>query len=252
MKLTLILPTYNEAENLPRLVEALFSLPLPDLRLLIVDDNSPDGTGEIAERLSAQNPACVSVIHRPGKLGLGTAYIQGFERALLDGAQAIGQMDADFSHPPERILRMVETLQFCDVVIGSRYVPGGSVDRNWPLWRKSLSAFGNFYARTILKLKVRDVTGGFRIWRRETLQGMPLARIRSTGYAFQVETIYVAACLGYAYEEVPIYFADRRWGTSKMSFRIQREAALRVWQILWRYRDLHAPEQPQVHSQPRS
>ena len=107
-------------------------------------------------------------------------------------------------------------------------------------------------ALSVSELKVRDVTGGFRIWRRETLQGMPLARIRSTGYAFQVETIYVAACLGYAYEEVPIYFADRRWGTSKMSFRIQREAALRVWQILWRYRDLHAPEQPQVHSQPRS
>lgn len=252
MKLTLIIPTYNEAENLPVLVDKLFSLPLQNLRLLIVDDNSPDGTGVIAERLSAENPAQISVIHRPGKLGLGTAYIEGFERALLDGAQAVGQMDADFSHPPDKIPEMVETLQFCDIVLGSRYVPGGSVDLRWPLWRKSLSAFGNFYARTILGLHIRDVTGGFRIWRRETLQGMPLTRICSNGYAFQVETAYVAACLGFFSIEVPIYFADRRWGTSKMSFRIQREAAIRVWHILLRYRDLRSGERTQAHSQPRS
>ena len=252
MKLTLIIPTSNEAENLPRLIDKLLSLPLPDLQVLIVDDNSPDGTGEIAERLSTENPGRISVIHRPGKLGLGTAYIQGFERALLDGAQAVGQMDADFSHPPDKIPEMVETLQFCDIVLGSRYVPGGSVDLRWPLWRKSLSAFGNFYARTILGLPVRDVTGGFRIWRRETLQGMPLNRICSNGYAFQVEMAYVAACLGFFSIEVPIYFADRRWGTSKMSFRIQREAAIRVWHILLRYRDLRSGERAQVPSQPRS
>jgi dolichol-phosphate mannosyltransferase len=252
VKLILVVPTYNEAENLPRLAEALLALSIPDLRLLVVDDNSPDGTGAIADRLSVENPARISVIHREGKLGLGTAYIRGFEQALLDGAQAIGQMDADFSHPPEKIQRMLETLQTCDVVLGSRYVPGGRVDVRWPLWRKSLSAFGNLYARTILGLSVQDVTGGFRIWRRETLQGMPLNRICSNGYAFQVEMTYVATCLGYVFQEVPIYFADRRWGTSKMSFRIQREAAIKVWQILLRYRDLRSSKQSQVHSQPRS
>jgi dolichol-phosphate mannosyltransferase len=194
----------------------------------------------------------MSVVHRPQKQGLGRAYISGFERAILDGAQAIGQMDADFSHPVEKLPRMLETLQSCDVVLGSRYVPGGSVDLRWPLWRKSLSAFGNFYARTILNLPIRDATGGFRLWRREALLGMPLNRICSNGYAFQVEIAYVANCLGYSFKEIPIYFADRRWGVSKMSFRIQREAAVRVWQILFRYRDLHPPERSQVQRQPRS
>lgn len=251
MKLTVVIPTYNEAENLPRLAEALFGLQLPDLHLLIVDDNSPDGTGEIAEGLSRTYQPYFSVIHREGKLGLGTAYINGFERALLDGALAVGQMDADFSHAPEKLPSLIETLQSCDVALGSRYVPGGSVDLRWPLWRKSLSAFGNFYARTILGLQIRDVTGGFRVWRRETLLGMPLHRIGSNGYAFQVEMAYVAACLGFTFKEIPIYFADRHWGVSKMSFRIQREAAVRVWQILFRYRDLHPIERSQVQ-QPRS
>jgi dolichol-phosphate mannosyltransferase len=241
MRLTVVIPTYNEAENLPRLVSALLMLPLPDLCLLIVDDNSPDGTGAIVEQLAVQYPGRIAALHRPGKLGLGTAYIAGFQYALQTGAEAVGQMDADFSHSPEMLTTMMETLQTCDVAMGSRYVPGGGVDRRWPLWRKGLSGFGNFYARTLLHLPVCDVTGGFRIWRRDTLQAMPLERVRSNGYAFQVEMIYLAYSLGFRIEEIPIYFTDRRWGKSKMSFHIQREAAIRVWQLPVEYKGLRKP-----------
>lgn len=238
MQLTIVIPTYNEAENLPKLVSALFALNLPNLHLLIVDDNSPDGTGELAETLAKDLNGKMSVLHRQGKLGLGTAYIQGFQTALTAGAESILQMDADFSHPIEKIPEMLTTLQTTDFVIGSRYVPGGKLDERWSLWRKALSGFGNFYARTILQTPIRDMTGGFRLWRRATLQAMPLTRVRSNGYAFQVEIAYIAHRLGFRTREIPIYFADRHWGESKMSFRIQREAALRVWQILWEYRDL--------------
>jgi dolichol-phosphate mannosyltransferase len=238
MQLTIVLPTYNEAENLPKMVSALYALPITDLKLLIVDDNSPDGTGKIAERIAKQHPGCISVIHRQGKLGLGTAYIQGFQKALEDGAEVIGQMDSDFSHPPDKILEMLSALKSSDVVLGSRYVPEGSVDDRWPLWRKGLSSFGNIYARTILSLPVRDVTGGFRVWRNHTLNNMPLTRVGSNGYAFQVEMTFIAHSLGFRLSEIPIYFADRRWGDSKMSFQIQVEAAIRVWQLFWVYRDL--------------
>lgn len=238
MQLTIVLPTYNEAENLPKLVSALFKLPLHDLKLLIVDDGSPDGTGRIADDFSQQYPQRISVMHRQGKLGLGTAYIQGFQKALSEGAEVIGQMDSDFSHPTDKIIDMLETLENCDAVIGSRYVTGGKLDETWPLWRKGLSSFGNIYARTILRLPVQDTTAGFRIWRHNTLKAMPLERIRSNGYSFQVEMTYVATNLGFKFREVPIYFADRRWGESKMSLRIQFEAAIRVWQLLWEYRDL--------------
>jgi len=231
MKLTVVVPTYNEAENLPKLVSTLFSLPLENLTLLVVDDNSPDGTGRIADELAASNGHCVRVLHRPGKLGLGTAYITGFCSALEHGAEAVAQMDADFSHPPEKLLDLAHALESCDIALGSRYVPGGRLDDRWPLWRKALSGFGNLYARTILGLPMRDVTGGFRMWRREALLQMPLDRIRSNGYVFQVEMVYSAHKLGLTYQEVPFYFADRRWGKSKMSFRIQLEAALRVWQL---------------------
>lgn len=238
MKITIVIPTYNEAENLPKLISALFELQMSDLNVLVVDDNSPDGTGQIAEDLGVKYEGRVKVMHRAGKLGLGTAYIQGFQRAIEDGAEAIGQMDADFSHPPEKVLELAETIQSCDMVLGSRYVPGGKLDEQWPFWRKALSGFGNFYARTILGMSLRDVTGGFRLWRRETLLGMPLERVRSNGYVFQVEMAYVASKLGYKFKEIPIYFADRRWGESKMSFRIQIEAAVRVWQLAGMYRDL--------------
>ena len=239
MQITIIIPTYNEAENLPKLVSALFSLPL-DLRILVVDDGSPDGTGEIADALAVEYPDKVDILHRDGKLGLRTAYLTGIQLALATDTDAIVQMDADFSHNPDRLVDMAEMIKDRDVVLGSRYVPGGRVDENWPLWRKWLSAFGNFYARTILGFKLRDVTTGFRFWRRETLEGMPLDRIQSNGYVFLVEMIYMAYSLGYRVGEVPIYFADRRWGKSKMSFKIQREAALRIWMVRWAYRDLRA------------
>jgi dolichol-phosphate mannosyltransferase len=215
-------------------------LPLPTLKILVVDDNSPDGTGRIAGELASASAGRLEVLHRPGKLGLGTAYISGFRLALEKGAEAVGQMDADFSHPPEKLVPMVAALQACHAVLGSRYVPGGAVDERWPAWRKGLSAFGNLYARVILRLPVRDATGGFRLWRRETLLRMPLEQVRSNGYAFQVEMAYIACRLGYCFCEIPIYFADRRWGQSKMSFQIQREAAIRVWQMLWEYRSLSA------------
>lgn len=235
-RITAVIPTYNEAENLPKLVSALFALPL-DLHLLVVDDNSPDGTGRIADELAAREKH-IQVLHREGKLGLRSAYLSGFRLALDDGADSILQMDADFSHDPERIPEMARKLETCDLVLGSRYVPGGSVDQRWPLWRKGLSAFGNFYARTILGLPPRDVTTGFRLWRRQTLLSMPLERIQSSGYVVLVEMAYLAHCLQYKIGEVPIYFADRRWGKSKMSFKIQAEAALRIWWVWWNYRDL--------------
>jgi dolichol-phosphate mannosyltransferase len=238
MRTTVIIPTYNEAENLPRLVAEIFRLPLEGLRLLVVDDNSPDGTGDLADQLAAEHAGSMDVLHRPGKLGLGAAYIQGFQHALATGAQAIAQMDADFSHPPHKLIELHETLQSCDIALGSRYILGGSVDEHWPLWRKGLSAFGNFYARTILGLPIQDTTGGFRLYRRDVLLRMPFDRVRSNGYAFQVETAYIAHRLGFRFREVPIYFADRRWGQSKMSLSIQREAAIRVWQMLFEYRDL--------------
>jgi dolichol-phosphate mannosyltransferase len=239
LHITIIIPTYNEAENLPKLVSALFSLPL-NLSLLIVDDNSPDGTGEIADSLAASHPDKVTVLHREGKLGLRTAYLTGIELALATRTDAIAQMDADFSHDPQRLVEMAEMLASADVVLGSRYVPGGRVDTAWPLWRKWLSAFGNFYARSILAFDLRDVTTGYRLWKRETLEGMPLERIRSNGYVFLVEMAYMAYSLGYRFGEVPIYFADRKRGKSKMSFKIQLEAAFRIWQVRWGYRDLRA------------
>jgi dolichol-phosphate mannosyltransferase len=238
LKITIVVPTYNEAENLPKLVSALFSLPLPELSLLVVDDNSPDGTGKLAEEQKPLYPGRVEVLHRPGKMGLGSAYLQGFQQALRQGAEAVVQMDADFSHPSEKLVEMAALLPNHDVVLGSRYIQGGSVDERWPLWRKTLSGGGNLYARTILGLKVRDVTGGFRMWKRETLNAMPLERIRSNGYVFQVEMCYVATKLGFHFKEIPIYFADRRWGKSKMNFRIQLEAAVRTWQLPGMYRDL--------------
>lgn len=237
MKTTIVIPTYNEAENIPKIVEAVFALPV-DIDILVVDDNSPDGTGEIAEKLKTETNGKVQVMHRKGKLGLGSAYIQGFHQAIRNGADFIGQMDADFSHPIEKLPEMLQTLNSCDFVLGSRYVKGGSLDAKWPAWRKGLSGFGNFYARTILGMKIRDVTGGYRLWRKETLNAMPLERVRSNGYIFQVEMGYVATRLGFKCKEIPIHFADRRWGVSKMSFRIQIEAAFRTWVLLGMYRDL--------------
>ena len=236
--LTIVIPTYNEAENLASLTADLWALPIPDLKILIVDDGSPDGSGDLAEEIAARRPGRLSVLHRPRKLGLGTAYITGFRKALAEGAQAVGQMDADFSHSPSYLPGFLLALETADAVVGSRYTRGGQLDERWGIGRVLLSWFGNFYARAILGLRVQDATGGFRLWRRETLLGMPLDRILSNGYVFQVEMAFVAQRLGYRIQELPIYFEDRRIGQSKMSFRIQVEAALRVWQVLTMHRRL--------------
>lgn len=236
--LTIVIPTYNEAENLPLLVTALWGLPDLDISIIVVDDASPDGTGDIASQIAKENPVKFEVIHRKGKFGLGTAYIQGFRHALDAGAPAIGQMDADFSHSPEYIPEFMRLLPDHDAVIGSRYVQDGRLDERWGAGRVLLSWFGNFYARTILNMNIRDITSGFRIWKHATLAGMPLDNIKSNGYVFQIEMAYVAQKLGYNLVETPIYFEDRRIGQSKMSFRIQVEAALRVWQVLLSHRKL--------------
>lgn len=238
LKGIIIIPTYNEAKNLPKIVQDIFSLDIPTFGVCVVDDGSPDGTGRVADELSERYPERVFVIHRAGKLGLGTAYIRGFCFALEKQVDIIGQMDADFSHPVEKIPELLKALEQADGVLGSRYVKGGKLDTNWSVWRKYLSRFGNFYARAILNLKIRDVTGGFRFWKRYVMENMPFDRIRSNGYAFQIETVYIATRMGYRFKEVPIYFSDRLWGKSKMSFRIQIEAALQVWKMLYRYKDI--------------
>jgi dolichol-phosphate mannosyltransferase len=237
MRTVIVIPTYNEAENLPKLVSVLFSLPL-ELGILVVDDNSPDGTGAVADDLANRHPGNFHVLHRTGKLGLRSAYMEGFQKAFDLGADAVAQMDADFSHDPQVLPEMARRIASHDVVIGSRYIAGGSLDDRWPAWRKALSAFGNFYARTILRSPLHDMTTGFRMWRREALLAMPLDRIRSNGYIFLVEMAYVAYLMGFRIAEVPIHFADRRWGKSKMSLRIQLEAAMRIWDVRFHYNDL--------------
>ena len=240
MKTLIVLPTYNEAENIAKLVEAIFALPEKGISLLVVDDNSPDGTGKIADQLAEKYPKKIFVMHRQGKQGFASAYIQGMRQALHMDVDAIGMMDSDFSHEPEKLPEMIAALQEADLVIGSRYIPGGSVDKHWPIWRKALSSWGNFYARTILGLKVRDVTTGYRLWRKSRLETFPLDRVISNGYVFQVELAYLANKLGYRISEVPIYFPDRKWGKSKMNLRIQIEAAFRVWQLLFVHRQVSA------------
>jgi len=238
VKTFIVVPTYNEKDNLPILVESLFKLNIEDLHILIVDDNSPDGTGEIADELKEKTPERVSVLHRKGKLGLGTAYLSGFKYCLEQNADQIVQMDADFSHNPKKVTELIERLKVSDMALGSRYVRGGSLDEEWAFWRKGLSSFGNLYTRLILRMPIKDVTGGFRAWKRETLEGIPLERVKSQGYAFQIEMAYITHLMGYSISEVPIYFADRSRGDSKMSIKIQIEAARRVWSILFEYRDL--------------
>jgi dolichol-phosphate mannosyltransferase len=236
LHITAIVPTFNEADNLPVLVSALFQLPL-DLSILVVDDNSPDGTGRVADDLSQQDPR-LQVLHRQTKAGLRSAYLSGISLALRDRTDAILQIDADLSHDPAKIIEMARRLQVSDVVLGSRYIPGGSLDSEWPMWRRGLSAFGNLYARTILGMPVHDVTTGFRLWKASALAGMPLESIRSSGYVFLVEMAYIAYCLCYEIGEVPIHFSERQHGRSKMSVGIQAEAALRVWQVRWHHREL--------------
>ena len=237
MKIVQVIPTYNESANLPELIQALFDLNLPGFHVLVVDDNSPDGTGQIAETIGENYPGRMKVLHRAGKAGLGKAYIQGFRQALDEGADVIGMMDADLSHPPSRLPALLAALEDADVAVGSRYITGGSVDRDWPFWRKALSWFGNTYARTILGLPVHDATGGYRLWHRSALEAIPFEDSRSNGYVFIVELAYMAKLAGLRFKETPIYFAERTHGESKMSLRIQIEAAFRVWQLRGMYKD---------------
>ncbi len=239
MKIMVVIPTYNEATNLPAIVGELWSLGLDSLEVLVVDDDSPDGTGQIADELAEQYPERFHVIHRQGKLGLGTAYLTGFRYALEHGADYIIQMDADFSHSPSYIPAMLEKCQEYDVVVGSRYVPGGQLDEKWSFWRHFLSWWANsIYARLILNLKVRDATAGFKCWRRGVLEAIDFDQITSNGYVFQVEMAYVTEKLGFRVYELPIYFEDRRIGRSKMTIPVKFEAAWRVWEIRWRHRNL--------------
>jgi len=239
LRTTIIIPTYNEVRNIPQLCKAILGLGIPDLRIMIVDDNSPDGTGQAADQLCVEFPDQISVIHRTVKNGLRSAYMAGFKAALEDGVEVIGQMDADFSHQPEKIPEMLAAIVERDFVLGSRYVPGGSLDDKWPLWRKALSAFGNFYARSILGVsEIRDLTTGFRFWKADTLRGMPLERVNASGYIFLVEMAYLAHILGYRCAQVPIHFSERVEGVSKMSMKIQMEAAFIVWQVRSNYSDL--------------
>jgi len=238
LKTIIVLPTYNEKENLALMIEALFALNLDNLHILVVDDNSPDGTGKIADDFASRNPK-VSVLHRQEKNGLGQAYIAGFKQALKMDADYIIQMDCDFSHQPKYIPDLLKAIETNDLVLGSRFAKGGSVDENWSVYRKLLTWFANrVYTPTILGIPVRDATGGYRIWRRNTLIGLDLNRIRSSGYVFQVEMAYVTCRLGFRVAEIPIYFPDRELGESKMDIRIQIEAAARVWQVRQRHRNL--------------
>ena len=225
-----IIPTYNEAGNLKLLIPTI--LRQGPFDILIIDDNSPDGTGEVAERLAKRFPGRVSVLHRPGKLGLGTAYLVGFDYALAQGYQQVFTMDADFSHDPSRLPALREALDEADVVLGSRYVPGGGTQR-WPLQRRLLSRGGSAYARLILGLPIRDLTGGFKGFRRPVLEALlpELDSMHSKGYAFQIEVTYRAYQGGFRIVERPITFVDRRLGHSKMRPAIVAEAIRIVWSL---------------------
>jgi dolichol-phosphate mannosyltransferase len=222
----LVLPTYNEAENVEPIVAAVLAKLPSSARVLIVDDNSPDGSGAIADRLAAEQER-VEVLHRPRKEGLGPAYIAGFRRALAGGAGLIVEMDADFSHEPAYLPRLLETAERADLAIGSRYVPGGGVG-DWGALRRAISRGGSAYARLALGVGVRDLTGGFKCFRREVLEAIDLDSVRSRGYAFQVELTYRAIQHGFTVAEVPIVFRDRRAGSSKMDRSIVLEAIWRV------------------------
>jgi dolichol-phosphate mannosyltransferase len=238
----LVLPTYNEAENIRALVHAA----LPRLAstglehaVLIVDDNSPDGTGEIADRLAEELDA-VHVLHRQSKEGLGRAYLAGFEEALRRGAELILEMDSDFSHDPDDLPRLIAAAGEADLVLGSRYVPGGGVTE-WGRVRRAVSQGGSWYARTILRVPVRDLTGGFKCFNRRVLEAIALDSIHADGYGFQIELTYRALKAGFTVKEVPILFHERRAGSSKMTARIALEAIWKVPTLAWRGRSSRAP-----------
>jgi dolichol-phosphate mannosyltransferase len=224
-----IVPTYNERENLPRLVPIVLAQH-PELEILIVDDGSPDGTGKLADEISAEQPR-VHVLHREGKLGLGTAYVAGFKWGLAHDFDYLFEMDADFSHDPEHLPMFLNTIEDYDVVLGSRYLHGRVTVVNWPIGRLLLSYFANVYARWVTGVPIADLTGGFKCFRREVLAAIPLDAIESNGYAFQIEMSFRAWRRGFRLGEIPIMFVDRDVGESKMSKKIVREAVWRVWRM---------------------
>ena len=223
MRATVCLPTYDERENLERMVRTLHEL---GVSVLVIDDNSPDGTGQLADRLAEELDG-VEVLHRERKEGLGPAYLAGFRRALTDGAELVLEMDCDFSHDPADVRRLIAATDGADLALGSRYVEGGSVG-NWGLVRRAVSSGGSLYARVLLGVPVRDLTGGFKCYRRAVLEAIDLDAISSKGYAFQIETTYRALRAGFRVVEVPIRFVDREEGGSKMSRRIVLEA---IWKV---------------------
>lgn len=228
MKAIVIVPTYNEADNIANLIDKIFSVD-SNLHILVIDDNSPDGTAEIVKRISEKDPR-VHLIKRPGKLGLGTAYIEGFKYALANGYEAIFEMDADFSHNPEDIPRFLDALEDADLVIGSRYLTGVNVI-NWPLRRLMLSYFANLYTRIITGMPVRDATGGYKCFRAEALKQIDLDKIKTNGYGFQIEMNFRFWAKGFRVKEIPIVFVDRRNGVSKMNKKIILEAVFLVWKL---------------------
>jgi dolichol-phosphate mannosyltransferase len=223
LRATVCLPTYNERENLEAMLRALAD---KGVRVLVIDDNSPDGTGQLADRL-AEELDHVAVLHRERKEGLGPAYLAGFRRALADGAELILEMDCDFSHDPSDVPRLIAAAEGADVVLGSRYAPGGAIG-NWGIVRRIVSAGGSWYARVVLGASVRDLTGGFKCYRRRVLETIDLDAIHSKGYAFQIETTYRALRRGFRVVEIPITFVDREAGGSKMSRAIVAEA---IWKV---------------------
>lgn len=227
-----VIPTYNEAMNIEGIVRAVWSA-YPSIHILVVDDNSQDGTADIVRKIKEEQQDKIHLLSRAGKLGLGTAYIAGFKWALERGYQALVEMDADFSHDPKELPALVRSLESADVVIGSRYVVGGSTE-NWHFFRKLISRAGSFYARTILGMTINDLTGGFNSWRAEVLQKIGLDTIKSEGYSFQIELKYRANRAGFKLIEHPIVFSERREGQSKMSGTIVFEALLRVWALRFR------------------
>ena len=227
MRATVCLPTYNELENLEAMVGALGRVLRDGDRVLVIDDGSPDGTGALADRLAAELPF-VGVLHRARKEGLGPAYLAGFRRALADGAELVLEMDCDFSHEPAAVLRLIAAAEDgADLVLGSRYVPGGAIP-NWGLTRRAISLGGNLYAQLMLQSRLRDLTGGFKCFRRRVLETIDLDAIDSKGYAFQIETTYRVVRGGFRVVEVPISFTDREHGHSKMSKAIVAEA---IWKV---------------------
>ena len=228
MKAMVVVPTYNERDNIERLVADILAQD-EGIEVLVVDDDSPDGTGEIVDRMAAGNPR-LHALHRPGKLGLGSAYCDGFRLALDKGAEYIVEMDADFSHDPAMLPVFFERMKDFDLVIGSRYLNGVSVV-NWPLRRLMLSYFANVYTRFITGLKISDCTGGFKCFRRTVLESIDLSRIKSDGYSFQIEMNYRCVENGFRIGEIPIIFVDRHAGSSKMSRKIVREAVFIVWKL---------------------